>query len=644
MLVYWQTQGFDFVNYDDSFYVYENEHVLKGLSLDSVIWAFTTNYQGYWQPLTWLSLIINSHLFGPGAGGFHLINVLLHLVNSLLLFAVLKKMTGSVWKSAFVAVLFTLHPMHVESVAWIAERKDVLSTLFLFLSLYTYTHYVRFASIIDKVKASKTKQNINVFYFLTLLFFLCGLLSKPMLVTLPFLLLLLDLWPLGRFNPVNMNKPLSPKKQKISASQNNVSITNNLIIEKLPFFILSLVSGIITFFSQNAGAAILDTDKIPLIGRIINALASYASYIAKLFWPVRLAVNYPLNFNSIAAISWWQTALFVLLLVGITFLSLVFWKKRKYLSVGWLWFLGTLVPVIGFIQFTGSAYADRFTYIPYIGLFIMIAWGVPELISSWSYKNHALAIGSAVVIALLGILSFQQTSVWKNGVTLFSHATRVTVNNDFAYNNLGSAHEKLGQLEDAVAAYRKAVQINPDFNQAYYNLGNAYSGLKRYEAAVTAYQQAITLQPDFANAYYNLGNAYMNLSATKEAAESFARAIELKNDFVDAYFALGSAYLDLNANQEALEIYLKLIEINPNSEEAYSDMSIAFFSLGRYEEAIGSLKKALEIKPDYIGAHINLGFFYLKAGDKKAALEEYKILKAYGVQQADQLYEMIQEQ
>lgn len=645
LLVFWQVGNFDFVNYDDNFYVYENPNVLNGLSGDSFIWALTTNYKGYWQPLTWLSLIINSQLFGPGPGGFHLVNVFLHLASTLLLFAVLKKMTGSIWQSAFVAAAFALHPMHVESVAWIAERKDVLSTLFLLLTLTAYINYVKYTPHLTGRNTNSMKKRPLLWYLLALLLFLLGLLAKPILVTVPFLLLLLDYWPLGRFDQERSRKASSRKKHKSLSAHDKRRILYRVIIEKIPFFVLSAVSVVVTFLTQRAGGLIVGINKIPLMERIINALFSYAAYIGKLFWPFNLAVNYPFNSNTVADTTIVELLLYILLLAGVSLVVFYFRSRRKYMPVGWLWFLGTLIPVIGLVQFTGSSHADRFTYIPYIGLFIMISWGLPDLLAKWRFKKHALAITAVIALTALGIIAYRQTGFWKNGITLFSRATRVTNDDYFSHYNLGVAFEKDGRLQDAADSLNQAIRLKPDFMEANYNLGNVYTNLGRYDDAIQAYQQAVKLKPDFADVYYNLGNANLTLRRYQEAIEAYRQAIKFKQNFADAYFNLGSAYLDLGYYQEAIEAYRQLLRMTPDSApdlpEIYSNLSVAYYKQGRYQEAIESLKEAVKIEPDYTDAHANLGIIYLAAGDKDSAIEEYNILKKLGAPQADQLYNMI---
>jgi hypothetical protein len=469
LLVFLQVRNFDFLNYDDDCYVYENLHVLNGLVPDSITWAFTTVYYGYWQPLTWLSLMLDCQLFGPDPGWFHLTNVLLHLASTLLLFTVFRRMTGSLWPSAFVAAAFALHPMHVESVAWISERKDVLSTFFLMLTLAAYVGYVKRPSIFR--------------YLITLALFAIGLLAKPMLVTLPFLLLLLDYWPLNRLMAQTAATDGSRGGRSAAAADKHSDI--GCLTEKIPFFVLSAVSSVITFLTQQAGAVIIDVQAIPMNDRIANAFFSYAAYIGKMFWPQGLTIHYPLS--VIDSITLGQFVLYALLLVGVSFLALRFWRTRKYLLVGWFWFVGTLLPVIGFVQFTWTSSADRFTYIPYIGLFIMIAWGLPELLSKWPQRKIALGLSMVIVLTTLGILAHRQVSYWQNSLILFSHAVEVTQGNYVAYNNLGLAYEDIGRSTEAIENFSQAIRIHPALAEAHTNLGNVYSRLGRQQEAMDAY-------------------------------------------------------------------------------------------------------------------------------------------------------------
>ena len=547
--VFWQVHNFGFVNYDDSDYVYENPHVLNDLTWDGIVWAFTTNHTGYWHPLTWLSLMLDCQLFGANPGWMHLVNLLLHLANTLLLFAVLRKMTGALWSSAFVAAAFAIHPMHVESVAWIAERKDVLSTLFLLLTLAAYVSYVRRRGIVR--------------YMLTLLLFALGLLAKPMLVTLPALLLLLDYWPLGRFTAEHAES--AEKKNKINSAVSAVRPAARLIVEKIPFIALSIVSSVITFLAQLGGSSLAPINALALKARIANAFLSYARYTGKLFWPRNLAVFYPFDTKSFA---FWQVGMCVLLLLVISIFVIRFGRNHKYLPVGWFWFVVTLVPVIGFVQVGWQAMADRYTYISYIGLFIMIAWGLPELLSKWPQRKIALGLSMVIALIPLGICSHKQISYWNNSFTLLSHALDVTQNNYIAYFGLGVAYANLGCWQDEIEAYKQTIRIQPDYADAHFNLGVAYANLGRWQDAAEAYKQAVRIKPDYAEAHYNLGVAYTNLGRWQDAAEAYKQAIRIRPDYAEAHSNLGITYLVAGDKSLALEEYkiLKTLDAEKANE------------------------------------------------------------------------------
>jgi len=603
LLVFWQVRNFDFINYDDNDYVFENPHVLNGLTEDGVIWAFTTNRSANWHPITWLSLMLDCQLFGTNSGWMHLINLLLHLVNTLLLFAVLKKMTGSLWPSAFVAAAFALHPMHVESVAWISERKDVLSTLFWMLTLLAYVSYV--------------KRPATLRYLVTIMIFAIGLMAKPMLVTMPFVLLFLDYWPLDRFAALRAVKTAAiPYRQRV---------LYRIIIEKVPFLAIAAISSAITFLVQRSGGAMVGMDVLPLKFKFANAVISYARYMGKMFWPENLAVFYPFDADSFAI---WQIMLCALLLLVISIFVIRFGRKQRYLPVGWFWFLGTLVPVIGLVQVGEQSLADRYTYIPYTGLFIIIAWGLPELLSKWLYRSPrcppcqrqhvavgrdvaagkiAFGIAAAMVLTAMGIGTYRQAGYWKNSSALFTHAIEVTQNNYIAHEHLAQELYKQGNPALAIEHYKKALEINPYYAESHNNRGIVYSKLGRWQEAIKDFSQAIKIKPDYADAHYNRGNAYLNLGRHQDAIESYKQAIRIKPDWAEAHCNLGAAYLDL----------------------------------GRYQEAIEAYKQAIRIKPDLAEAHYNLGNAYLLSGDKESALEEYKILKTLDAEQANKLFNLI---
>jgi tetratricopeptide (TPR) repeat protein len=399
-----------------------------------------------------------------------------------------------------------------------------------------------------------------------------------------------------------------------------------------------VVSSVITFLTQKAGGIIFDTKTIPLTNRVGNAFSSYARYIGKLFWPQNLAVFYPFDVNSFA---FWQVAMCVLLLLVISIFVIRFGRNQKYLPVGWFWFVGTLVPVIGIVKFTGPSYADRFTYIPYIGLFIIIAWGLSELLSKWPYRKIALGITAAMVLTAMGICTYRQVSYWNNSFTLFSHAIEVTQNNYIAHNDLGVAYLSLGRYQDALESCKQAIRIEPDYADAHNNLGNVYLSLGRWQYAIEAYKQAIKIKPDYADAHNNLGNAYLSLGRYQDALEAYKQAIKIEPYYADAHNNLGNAYLSLGRYQDAVEAYKQAIKIKPDFAEAHNDLGVAYLSLGRYQDAIEAYKQAIRIKPDYAGAHYNLGNAYLMTGDKGSALEECKILKTLDTEQANELFDLI---
>ena len=592
LLVFSQVRHFDFVTYDDDLYVYENPHVLNGLTRDGLISAFTSAPAGgNWLPMTWLSFMLDCQLFNANPGRMHLVNLLLHLVNTLLLFTILRRMTGSLWPSAFVAAVFSLHPLHVESVAWITERKDVLCTLFLLLTIAAYAGYVKRPSVFR--------------YLLTLVLFALGLMAKPMLVTLPFVLLLLDYWPLNRFEirrPVKSGR----RTRKPAPVPDRHSATYRLIIEKIPFAVLSVISSTITFIVQRSGGAMYETDILSIKFRVLNAAVAYLEYINKMFWPSKLAVFYPHPGDNIPVA---KAAGCILLLLGLTVLFLYLGRRRKYLTAGWLWYLGTLIPVIGLVQVGGQSMADRYTYIPYIGLFIMIAWGLPELLSKWPPRKIVLGLAATISLAGLGVCAHRQVGYWNNSIALFSHAIKVTQNNALAYNNLGEAYGKLGRFQEMIEACQQALRIRPDYAKAYNNLGAAYGNLGRYQEAIEVLKKATKINPNLAEVYNNLGLAYAKLGRWQEAINYACRACELTNHrnavFLDA---LAQAYLSAGRFSEAAQTAEAALKINPNLANAYGTLGVVLASKGSSEKALVHLKRSLEINPDNIGVKNNLAW------------------------------------
>ena len=514
LTVYFQVRNHAFVNFDDDLYVSENSYVQDGLTLKSITWAFTATDTANWHPLTWLSHMMDYQLYGMDSGRHHLTNIFLHVANTLLLFFVLRRISGNLWPSGFVAVLFAVHPLHVESVAWVAERKDVLSTFFWMLTMWSYVRYVERPGV---------KR-----YLLIVFFFILGLMAKPMLVTLPFVFLLLDYWPLDRFQF---------GQSDIGRNSLQRSIGLRLALEKIPFFVLAAASSSLTFIVQEIGGAVAPLGGFSVNLRIANALVSYVSYMGKMIWPQNLAVFYP----HPVLLPWWKVAGAGLLLISISLFVIRVWRRRPYLVVGWLWYLGTLVPVIGLVQIGRQAMADRYTYIPLIGISIIIAWGVPELLVKWRYKEIGLAAIAAVVFSVLMAITYIQVRYWANSITLFEHALEVTFNNYVAHDNLGSALYRKGRLDEAVGHYTEALRINPDYLEPHNNLGAALFRKGKIDEAICYFTRALRIKPDIAETHNNLGAALFQKGKIDEAIAHFQEALRIRPDYANAHNNLNSA-------------------------------------------------------------------------------------------------------
>lgn len=558
LISYWSVQQFEFVNYDDDIYVTENIHVLSGITKETVIWAFTTFHASNWHPLTWLSLFFDYEFYWLNPAGYHWTNVLFHVSNTLLLFLALTRLTGVLWQSGFVAALFAIHPLHVESVAWVAERKDVLSTFFWMLTLYAYVLYVEHPD-----------WKRYAFMFISFSF---GLMAKPMLVTLPFVLLLLDYWPLKRSlcKPSNSHMDFQQSCTKnAQGSFKNINVARSLL-EKIPLIVLSIIASIMTLIAQQSGEAIMPLQRLSLIERITNAFVSYATYIIKMFWPVDLAVFYP------HPGMWpvWQVCVSILLLAGI---STYVWKlsDHPYLRVGWLWYLGTLVPVIGIVQVGSQSMADRYTYIPLIGLFIMIAWGIPNILRQWRYKRPVLFLSAGLVLLFLMICTGLQVRHWENSISLFRHAVNVTEGNSTAINNLGNALARKGFLDEAILQYKEAIDLQPNNPYTYTNMGKVLMLQGKVKDAVISYSKALQLEPQHMKAHFNIGVAYSEIGYNSEAILHYTEAIKINPDFVAAYNNLGILYAKQEDFDEAVKYFKKALAIFPNYDSARNNLRIA---------------------------------------------------------------------
>jgi Tfp pilus assembly protein PilF len=514
LVVFWQGVKNDFTHFDDNQYVTENEHVQAGLTWKNLLWAFTTTHSVNWHPLTWLSHMLDCQLYGLNPAGHHLTNVLLHAASTVLLFLVLQWMTGARWRSAFVAALFAVHPLHVESVAWVAERKDVLSGFLWMLTLWAYTGYVY--------------RPTPYRYLLTILCFILSILAKPMTVTLPLVLLLLDYWPLNRLVPTRQVDGKDPLVDKEALSPNSGPwIATNVVIEKLPFLAIAALASTVTLFVQYSSGAAKSLVQYPLTERITNALVSYVTYMGKMIWPQNLAVFYPHPGQSL---SMWQPILAGLLLLIVLAIVVRAGRRHPYLPVGWLWYVGTLVPVIGLLQSGDQGMADRYTYIPLIGLFIIISWGVSEFGKNWRHRRIVLAVTASTVLVALSICTLLQIQYWKNDITLFTHALKVTENNFVAHNNLGAALARQAKLQDGIAHFIEALRISPDYERAHFNLGLAKDKQGEIDEAIVHFSEALQIKPDYPEAHNGLGVALARQGRLEEAIAHFKAALQLQPD------------------------------------------------------------------------------------------------------------------
>ena len=605
--VFWPVLNCEFVKYDDDKYVTENPHVKGGITRESVIWAFTRPHFHMWHPLTSLSHLLDCQLFGLNPTWHHLTNLLFHIASTLLLFSILKKATASIWPSFFVAAAFAIHPLNVESVAWVAERKNVLSGFFWMLTIATYIRYAERPSIGR--------------FLLVVLVFALGTMTKPMVVTLPFALLLLDYWPLGRLRWERRGEQEdSSQLESVQANCWRSSILR-LFLEKVPLFILTAILSIITFIAQQRGGVVSGLGNVPLKYRVANAFVSYITYIRKLIWPSRLAVFYPHPFDKLPT---WQVVASALLLLVITVVVIWLARSRKYLTVGWLWYLGALVPVIGLVQVGAQAMADRYTYLPFIGLFIMIAWGLPDLLAKWRYRKITLGALALAVLLSLSICTRLQLRHWRSNSTLFEHAINVTGDNFVMNNNYANVLDEMGQVEKAIDHFYKALRIRPDSPEVHNNLGNALRNLDRIDEAIKHYKKALELRPNFAEPHYNLAIALGRQGKTDEAIAEYRESLRFRPDDVDTLSNLGLALAQKGDFDEAIEYYKKALELEPDNVIAHGRLGLALASVDRIDEAIEQCKIVLKACPDDVEMYCNVGILLEKQGKTDEAIKAYR--------------------
>jgi protein O-mannosyl-transferase len=592
---FWQLPGNGFINFDDPRYVTENVHVRAGLTPENFIWAFTTTEASNWHPLTWLSHMIDIELFGMNPAGHHLISLLFHAITAIILYLALFRMTGSRMKSLAVALLFAVHPLHVESVAWAAERKDVLSGLFFMLTLYLYAVYVEHPS--------------PPRYLATLVLFSLGLMAKPMLVTLPFLLLLLDAWPLDRAAR-NTAGPGTSGRIKIR------------ITEKLPFFLLSAMSGVITFLVQKKGGAVAPLEFVPLADRIANALHAYGAYLGKMIWPSNLAVFYP--FSRLDSLQIFGS---VLALTTITVLAAIARKRHPYLLVGWLWYLGMMVPVIGLVQVGNQAMADRYTYLPLIGPFVMIVWGGSDF-GKWiglGPKGRA-AITAAVLMVLVGVGRIQ-VGYWQNSIRLFTHTLAATDRNAVAHSALGSAYGDAGNTDAAVVHFRKALEIVPGNPFYHFGLGLALEESGDPAGAAGHLQKALEIDTGPTHrqkVLVALGSVMERLGKPDKAAALFREAIDIDSRNARAHAALGNLLARQHKTAEAIAHYAEAAVIDPGSAAIHNGLARLLLKAGDTDGALYHYREAVRLDPDSSEGHFVLGRYALERNDPSSAIRHFR--------------------
>ncbi|NOS70226.1 MAG: tetratricopeptide repeat protein [Verrucomicrobia bacterium] len=603
-----------FVAFDDNVYVYENSQVRSGLTWGGVQWAFSTlDVGGLWHPLTWLSLMLDCELFGLQPGGHHLTGLLLHAINTVLLFVALRRLTSATWRSAVVAALFAVHPLHVETVAWISDRKDALGALFFMLSLIMYSRYVQVSGNVARTseatgfqpRTTAWRPMTSGCYWLVIFFFTCGLLSKPTVMILPAILLLLDCWPLQRLE---------------SAGQGmRFEAIRLLIVEKLPLLAVGLFCALIGIYGQKKFGMLQTTAQFPLVDRIPNSVISCFQYLVQMFWPAGLAAYYPYP-RSFPILP--QAGMAVAELAMSLVVLKAFWR-RPYLAIGWFWYLVALFPVIGLVQIGSYARADRYTYLPLIGVFLLLAWGAYDLTKRWRFQTFILSVVAGIAILSCAVLARQQLAVWQNSETLFRHAVESVPENYVAHNNLGNALVRGGRLVEAKGHFLAALKIHPAFGAAHYNLANILTGEGDLAGALTHYNTAVESQPDYADARYNLGIILTKLGKPGDAVVQFREAARLKPNFVEAHHSLGGALVQLGRTAEGIVELIEAVRLKPDFAHARNDLGIALALSRNPSGAETNFAALTRLEPLNADAHYNLANSLSEQGKFKAAASEY---------------------
>ncbi len=592
---YGQLRWHDFIGFDDEIYVISNRNVRDGLTLEGLKWSlgFKNEKRTYWHPITWWSHMLDVQFFGLDPSGHLMTNLSLHALNSLLIFFLLRRWSASAWPAAIAASLFALHPIGVESVAWVASRKNLLSSFFWILTLLLYARYSerpgpgRYAAVV--------------------LVFILGLMAKPMLITLPFVLLLLDYWPLRRLEP-NISK------------ESQRALLLRLIVEKIPLMALSILSIVFSVSSLQGHNSLMPHNAVPIGIRIANALVSYVVYLGKLLWPLELSVFYPFP----RSIPLWQPVAAMLLLLSVTLFVLRLHRSKPYLITGWLWYLGTLVPVLGLVQAgLWPATADRFVYIPFIGLYIMIAWGSVDILADWRYSRTFLVVFASLMV-VLAARTWKQAGYWKNSLTLFGHALEIDRNNILAHNNIGKALIEQGRVAEAVEHYKVAVSINPNYISACKNLGAALGLQGKNDEAVSFLLEALRIDPHQADVHYNLGNLFSEQKRPTEAIRYYSEALRLNPKYFEAHNNLANLLADMGRIEDALRHFKAALLVNPRYAKTHNNIGTAFTRQNRLKEAVYHYRTAIDIRPDYAEAYNNLGVILKQQGQVDEAVIHYR--------------------
>jgi Tfp pilus assembly protein PilF len=594
LAVYLPVRNFGFVNYDDFVYFSSNSHVLSGLAWANVQWAFTSGETGNWIPLTWLSLMLDAQLFGTGAAAPHLTNVAIHLANSILVFALIRQLTGAFWRSSAVAMLFAVHPLHVESVAWVAERKDVLSSFFGLLTLLFYALYAAGNNLKQIESSAVSHTACRTSLVMAIFFFICGLMSKSMVVTLPFVMLLLDFWPLQRFKTCSLK---------------------HLLIEKIPFFALTAADSVITFIFQRKGALVLNLAWVPTTSRVENIFISYARYLVKIFWPFNLAAPYPHPIQWPVPLAAFSIVLFVALCVAAVLLK----KKFPFVFTGWFWFAGMLVPVIGLVQVGLPAMADRYAYLPVIGIFIMVVWGAGEICTRLQLPRGGVIFCTILLLAACGVRARNQVGTWRDDQTLFGHALAVTKNNYLASLNLAYWYSKNGQVPNALDCYDKAMQMSTN------ELAVAwYSKIDRVKSALDYYYNTFRINPNDPTALYNLGNASIKVGRWDEAIGYYRRALQITPNQADILDNLGLALAHNKQLPEAAECFQAALKLQPDSVNAHNNLAAIYFAETNFAAAAREFDAARQLSPNDARICANLAGTYLRLSQTNLAIKYYQ--------------------